>query len=299
MMDNLLLKLTSLGLAGLLWFVIAGEKTAETAMEIAVELRNVPQDLVLLDEPLHHVRIRVRASPGILQSLDPAHIYALIDLSGVGEGQRLLHLTPESIEIPFGVDVVAITPSTMPLRFERTLERAIDVRPRLEGTPAEGYEVAEVVCEPAQVRISGPRTHVAAVNAAFTEPVSIHETSLSITAVTKAGLDDRLLRIVGNRKVRVTARIRERQADRLLEGVTLELRGSSGTIRPPQVDVLLRGPAKLLDSLAREDVLPFVDALEPPAGGEATVHLALPPRFRALEVIQMEPAGVVIDEGKE
>jgi len=40
---GLSLRLTSLALAAVLWFVIAGRQTAERGLSIPIELRNVPR----------------------------------------------------------------------------------------------------------------------------------------------------------------------------------------------------------------------------------------------------------------
>ena len=42
--DNLTLKAVSLGIAVVLWFVIAGEKTSERGLSVPVELQNVPEE---------------------------------------------------------------------------------------------------------------------------------------------------------------------------------------------------------------------------------------------------------------
>ena len=82
--------------------------------------------------------MRLRASPGIIHGLGPRDISAQIDLQGVAEGERIIHLTPETIRVPFGVKVVKVTPSILTLNFERTLEKDVPVRPRLQGRPAPG-----------------------------------------------------------------------------------------------------------------------------------------------------------------
>jgi len=47
LLQNMPLKLVSLALATLLWFLIAGEKTSEMGLTIPVELKNFPKDLEL------------------------------------------------------------------------------------------------------------------------------------------------------------------------------------------------------------------------------------------------------------
>ena len=138
LLENLPLKLVSLALAALLWFVIAGEKTSEMGLSVPVELQNFPKDLELTGEPVNAVEVRLRASPGIIQRLGPGDVSAQVDLTGVQEGEHIVHLTGDSIRVPFGVKVVKITPSILTLNLERTLQKMVPVRPRLLGPARAG-----------------------------------------------------------------------------------------------------------------------------------------------------------------
>ena len=55
----------------------------------------------------------------------------------------------------------------------REIERDLVVEPQLEGKPAPAYEVREVVSTPATVRVTGPASHVNALQKALTEKISI------------------------------------------------------------------------------------------------------------------------------
>jgi YbbR domain-containing protein len=205
--QNMALKLISLALAALLWFVIAGEKTSEVGLSVPLELKNFPKDLELTGDAVNAVEVRLRASPSIIQSLGPADVSARVDLTGVQEGEHIVNLTEESIRIPFGVKVVRINPSTMTLNLERTVEKTVPVRPRLLGRPAPGHEVAEVTSAPAEVRVTGPKSRVQEAEGAFTEPVSVEAADSTVVEEVNLGVDDPLLRIQGTPRVRVTARI--------------------------------------------------------------------------------------------
>src|SRR3954463_5835113 len=171
--DNFALKLISLVLAVMVWFVIAGEKTSEMGLQVAVELQNFPKDLELTGEPVDAVEVRLRASPGIIQHLTASDVSAQIDVAGATEGEHIIHLTADAIRVPFGVKVVKINPSTLTMHFERTLQKLVPVRPRLLGRPAPGFEVGQTAAEPVEVRVAGPRSRVDDVESAFTEPVSV------------------------------------------------------------------------------------------------------------------------------
>jgi YbbR domain-containing protein len=252
------IKLTSLALAVLLWVVIAGEKTSEMGLSVPVELQNFPKDLELTGEPVNAIEVRVRASPGVIQQLGPGDVSAQIDLAGAGEGERIVHLTARAIRVPFGVQVVKITPSSINLNFERTLQKAVPIRPRLIGRPAEGFEVAGVGAKPAEVTIAGPKSRVLEIESAFTEPVSVDDARQNVIDVVNIGLDDPTLRIQGSPRVEVAARIRPVMAQRALL-VPIEARAGVQPVRPTSARVVLVGPATTLQRLETGDVRAWLD----------------------------------------
>lgn len=253
------IKLMSVALAVLMWIVIAGEKTSEMGLSVPVELQNFPKSLELTGEPVNLVEVRVRASPGVIQQLGPGDVSAQIDLAGASEGERIVHLTARAIRAPFGVQVVKITPSSLGLNFERTLQKTVPIRPRLIGRPAAGFEVAGVLAKPAEVSIAGPRTRVAEIESAFTEPLSVDDARQTVIEVVNIGLDDPTLRIQGSPRVEVSARIRPVVARRTLL-VPLEARDGVQPARPTSVRVLLTGPAPALQRLAAGDVRAWLEA---------------------------------------
>ena len=258
------LKLASLALAVGLWFVIAGKPTAERGLAVPVELRNVPRDLELTGDPVNTVDVRVRASPGLINSLDPGAIRATIDLAGALEGERIVQLSPEQIQAPQGFRVVKIAPSLLTLNLERTVRKKVPVRPRVIGRPANGFEVAEIASDPPEVQISGPRSRVQEVESAFTEPVSVAGAEATVTELVNVGLEDPLLRLEGGSRVRVSAVVREARETRVFDGLHVEPRGRAARLSPSRVSVSVTGPVSQVRGLAASDLQAYVAV--PPQG---------------------------------
>lgn len=289
--DNLGTKAMSLVLAALTWFVIAGEKTSERGLSVPVELQNLPKDLELTGGVVTNVEVRLRASPGIIHGLAPRDLSAVIDLQGASEGERIVHLSPDTIRLPYGVKVVKVTPSILTLNFERTLEKEVPVRPRLQGRPAPGHEVAELSSEPAQVRIVGPKSRVQDVESAYTEPVSLEGARDTVVDTVNIGFEDPVVRLAGSARVKVTARIREEQGTVTLEGLPVAVRGGTAQVRPASVRVVLGGPLSLLEGLDRAKVLPYVTV---PREGSARAEVAveLLSGLTGVTVVETRPAEV-------
>jgi YbbR domain-containing protein len=292
LLENLSLKVISLTLAVLLWFVI-GEKTSERGLSVPVELQNVPRELELVGEPTNVIDVRVRASPSVIQRLTPGDVSARIDLSGVRAGEHIVHLTSDDIRVPFGVRVVKITPSIITMDFERTLQKTVPIRPRLLGRPRAGFEVAEVAAEPAEVRLAGPKSRVQEMESAYTEPVSVEGAGTTVAETVNIGLDDPVLRIQGSPRVRVTARIREVHETRALEGVEVEVRGAAFAVSPPRVRVVLAGPGSMLGRVKPEEVHAYVDATRV-KNGVVPVSVELAPGEAGVTLKEAVPAQVSV-----
>jgi YbbR domain-containing protein len=293
LLDNLGLKTASLGLAILLWFVIAGETTSEMGLSVPLELQNFPRDMELTGDAAAAVDVRLRASPGILHALHAGDVSAQIDLAGTAEGERIVHITADSIRVPFGVKVVKITPSILTLNLERTLQKLVPIRPRLLGRPEPGFEVAEISADPGDVRIAGPKSRVQEVESAFTEPVSLDGARTTVSDIVNIGLEDPSLRIQGSPRVRVTAKVREVHETRSFEDVPLVARGGTGSFKPGAARVLLTGPASQLKRMAAADVKAFVDVSVRASGGRLPVTVEIAPGFAGVSVRETRPSEVM------
>ena len=293
-MSHLPLRLASLGLACLLWFAIAAETRSEMGLVVPVELQSVPRDLELTGDVVNSVEVRLRASPGVLQRLTPADVSAQLDLAGVAEGERIVHLTPETIRTPFGVRVVRVSPSIITLNFERTLQKVVPVRPRIIGRPARGYEVAEIVAEPAEVHIAGPKSRLQEIESAFTEAISLEGARSDVRDEVGLGLDDPALRVVDVPRARVTARIREERGRKTLPSLKIEARAGVARFQPGSVDVVVEGPFSSLERLGASDVRVWVDAARLRAGTRVAVTVEIAAGFEGVTVYRVDPAEVVV-----
>ena len=126
---------------------------------------------------------------------------ALVDVAGergevLGQPVRL------------GVEVLQVIPATLYMAFEPSLTKTVPVMPEVEGDPAPGYEIAVRSAEPATVEIIGPRTAVAALTAAITEPVSVAGESQAVVRTVSVGVSDPTVRLKSVDVVRVTVTLR-------------------------------------------------------------------------------------------
>jgi len=203
-LHNLGLKLTSLCLAVGLWLAVARDPVAEVAVDVPIEFRNMPQDLEISSESIPRAQIRLRGPERIVRHIEPADVYARIELQGLKPGERTFDLTQQMIHRPVGLEVEQVIPSQLHLAFDTRLTRDVAIQPRVVGAFAEGYQISQVQMDPSTISISGPKKHVEAIEAATTDPVDVTGVMNRVTFSRHAYVADPLIQVANPDPVRIT-----------------------------------------------------------------------------------------------
>lgn len=260
---HLSLKTLSVVFAALLWFSVSGEEVVERGLRIPLELMQFPAELELLGEAPSVVDVRVRGASGTLSRIGSSDLIAVLDLRAARVGRRLYQLTPEVVRVPFGVQVVQVTPPSVALAFERSATKQVPVVPAVEGDPAPGFVVGQTTVDPESVEVVGAASAIARVTEAVTEPVSVSGARGIVNDAVTIGFLDPALRLKTPRQARVSVDVRPGPVERALRGRPVQLRtlGSGLVARaiPNAVEVVLRGSREAVSRVNAEDVAAFVD----------------------------------------
>ncbi len=192
---NLGLKFVSTLVACLLWLIVAGDRVVERVMRAPVEFQNLPAGLELVGNPPDTIEVRLRGSSGSLSRIAAGDMSAVIDLTTARPGRRLFHITQNQVNVPYGIDIVQVSPSTLTMDFEVSGIRSVKVEPDITGRPAAGYEITSVRSEPDAVEVAGPESPLKRLQAAITEPVSIADQTRTVREVVTIGVPDASLRL--------------------------------------------------------------------------------------------------------
>ena len=142
------LKILSIVLAALIWLLVSGEQIVERALRIPLEFTNLPTELELVGDTPDLVDVRVRGSSGALSRVASGELVAVLDLRSARAGRRLFHLASTDVRAPFGIEVVQISPSNIPVTLESSASKIVPVVPELDGDPRDGYVVGTVAASP-------------------------------------------------------------------------------------------------------------------------------------------------------
>jgi YbbR domain-containing protein len=257
------LKVLSVAFAVLLWLTVSGEETVERGLRVPLELQQFPAGLELMGEAPPLVDVRVRGASGTLSRLGAGDIIAVIDLKTARGGRRLFQLTPEQVRTPFGVQVVQVTPPTIPLAFEKSQSKQVPVVPAVEGDPAPGYVIGKVTVDPTAVEVVGPESSISRVTEAVTEPISVSGARNVVNDGVTVGFIDPLLRLKSPRLARVSVEVLPGPVERNVRDRPVHLRNMGAGLlarsTPNVVEVVLRGTREGVTRTEPDDVSAFVD----------------------------------------
>src|SRR5215216_6467836 len=216
------LKLLSLAIAIVLWLLVTGQNQPVTA-HLNVQLNFIrPQALEISNDPPRSVDVMLTGSRNKLDDLTSLDLVATVDISDQRAGERILRLADKAqIVLPQGIKVDAFQPSAIPIRLEEIVERQVAVEAKLEGKPADGFEVYSVSPNRASVAVRGPESRVNALQKVATESIWLAGHRESFTASNVAlDVPDPKVDLL-EPMVSVAIEIGERRIEKNFSGITV------------------------------------------------------------------------------
>ena len=247
------LKLLSLAIAIVLWLLVTGQNQPVTA-HVNVQLNFIrPPALEISNDPPRTVDVMLTGSRNKLDDLTSLDLVATVDISDQRTGERVLRLADKAqIILPQGIKVDGFQPSAIPIRLEEIVERQVPVEPKLEGKPADGFEVYSAFTSKGSVSVRGPASRVNALQKVGTESVWLSGQNQTFTAPNVAlDVADPKVDLL-DPMVNVTVEIGERRIEKTFSNIAVTT-ADGDKVQPPTTSVTLLGVASYLDSLKPEE----------------------------------------------
>ena len=197
--SNIGLKLLSLFLALIVWFVVSAprrERVSQRAFAAPLSILSLRRDLLITTPVPDTVSVRLRGRESVLRSLSSQNLEVTVDLNWATPGEAKITLRPQAINVPPDVEVVSIDPTNLHFRVEQLRQKVVAIRPFLVGQPPAGYVIGAPTVLPDHALISGPASQVRNVSEVATERIIMTgrtETFVQSVAVVS---DSSLIRVV-------------------------------------------------------------------------------------------------------
>ncbi|MGZ5434170.1 MAG: CdaR family protein, partial [Thermoanaerobaculia bacterium] len=208
-MKNLGLKLVSLLLACILWWYVSlprREQVRERVVTASLSLVGVPSYLMITTADIRsNVSVRVRGRKSDLRMLASQSLEASADLSSITKpGEVEITIRAQHINVPDGIEVVSIDPNKVRFRVELLRQRAVPIRPYLEGSAPAGFIVGQATADPPLALCSGPASQIIKLAEVTTERIIMTGRTETFVQNVNVISDSPLVRIVSPLTTQVT-----------------------------------------------------------------------------------------------
>jgi YbbR domain-containing protein len=179
----------------MLWMTVAHQASSEIGLEVPLEYRNIPADLEITGDTTNMVQVRLRGSSNVIKDVTARSVSTTIDLGDMRTGEKIVALSPQNVQAPFGAEVIRVNPSTVRFTLERTVVKTVSVTPMIVGQPADGYEVERVLLNPMKVEVEGPESRLNTLTSITTLPIRIEGRQATVEQTADLDVPDPQIRL--------------------------------------------------------------------------------------------------------
>lgn len=251
------MKLLSLGLAFLLWFIVRGERKTEITREVAVELMNKPDWLAVIGEVDAVISLTLVGPHTRLSRIDKDYFEPYkLDLKKARKGVNTFFLHDDNFKVPHGVHITRMVPQAFRLILEEAVERLIPNQPQFVGQLEEGFELVGYNVSPSHSKLSIGKSQAIILTSLSTEPIMLAGKRASFEGEFSLMVHEFLQNPQEKRKVFLKVIIREKRITKIFKGIRIEtfMNGKSFQVEPTTVLLKANGLAGKIASLHEEDL---------------------------------------------
>ena len=170
---NFWVKLLSLFLAMVLWYMAVGRERAEIGLNIPLELVNFPPRTVIANQIPDAINVRIRGSVAQTRQVSDRNLRFSLDLGGAKIGPNSFNIQPDALGLPRGLEITRLAPAEITVALERVVTKKINLLPVIKGEPAAGYIIEDITLEPREVEVQGPESVLKPLEIIWTAPVDV------------------------------------------------------------------------------------------------------------------------------
>lgn len=281
--EDVWIKAFSLVFAIFLWMSIVGGESAEEFFVVPLSIKNVPDNMIISNDVVDYVNVRVRGQRGILKSLNIKQIHVGLDLKDVQEGENTVTLFPEEVKLPEGVTAVRVSPSLFTIQLSRLTEKWLPVIPAFMGAPASRFKVGKVVTTPAKIAVTGLEAALKDQVHLETKHVELFGKDHSFSAEVALKPLSGNVYIKGPQKVKVDVEILENISKREIQDIPVTIQDGR-VAHPDRVALVLSGPESGLTELLPTSIQVVIPPQEEEGTLDVEPQVTVPEGFVVLEI---------------
>ncbi|ADR19350.1 CdaR family protein [Calditerrivibrio nitroreducens] len=260
MINNNILKIISVIIAVIVWFIVATSEQQEVSFYVPVKFKNEGEGLkAFTDTSL--ISVLVKGPKISMKNFTFNDIKIEIDLSNFQSGEYLYRIKPTDVMLPSGIHLIRLEPQDIRIMIDKLGKKTVKVIPSFIGDLKDGYKISSVVITPSYVTIYGTSKKIKALESVETLPINIS----GVDANLKQKVGIKVGEIISDAKpgeVQVELKIVENIIVKNLNNLSFILENLNPhfkvvRINPDRVDLSVKGRSDKLNSL--DNLKLFVD----------------------------------------
>jgi len=153
-----------------LWLQVHGQGEGSVSMDVPIQVRALPADMVIVNDLPDHVRVTITGLQSRLKDLRQQDLIMPVnasDLTTPGVVERAPRIS--ALALPVGLRIEKVQPDRLELQVDRLVTRSVPVKAHFELP--EGWQVKIVSIKPEKVELTGPEVWLEALRAVDTTPI--------------------------------------------------------------------------------------------------------------------------------
>jgi len=278
------LKVAALFIAVVLWIAINGETNTEFTVSANINY-SLPENLAIASTDYNVAQVTLRGPLFVARGIK--ELAATFNLIGSRPGRTTITIPKSALNLPRGIEIVSISPSSMELLLEKAVSKQVNVIIVTHGESAKGYEVdlSRSKVNPTQVLISGARSEIAKFDKVFTQPIDIASRKESFASKVSLDLQGKGFKLIEeHRQVEVQIFFKQALAQRSFEiPVKVINTPYQYQVEPSKIALEIEGPENYVTKMTPGDVEIIYNAKDKQIGRyRSRLQVRLPQQIKLL-----------------
>lgn len=262
-LNNIGKKSLAITIAIILWIIANFEQDVEKNISIDIQYNRLQPDLIITNNPPQKLNLRVRGSRTKLAILNTENYAFPVNLDEVSKGISKFDVRTDQIRMA-GVQIIGISPAELVLEIDDLIEKDIAVKPNI-GIPDIGFKILnDPNVDPKSVTVKGPKKLLSNLKFINTDLVSIEGEKSNFTIEVPLKPPSPLITIKDEPIVKITINIMETIIEKEFKEINISYENfdnlSYDIINSRNVNLLFKGPYRLIKSLSSENIKVLADA---------------------------------------
>ena len=296
MFSNLSLKLFSVLIALVLWFIVATSDMSDMKVYVPVKLVNISEGYVAVTDD-NLIYVHIKASAMTLKNLNHNDIKISIDVSNFKSGTTRYRIKQSDLKMPAGVEFIETEPKEIYITVDKLVNKKVRVVPTFVGEPKLGFKISNVTSIPDTVIVQGAKSKIKDKDFIETLPINISGRSETMIYGIGMKMSDGF-KSVSPEQIEVYISFKEDIITKTIENYPVKVQALNKdfkyTLLPDKVKIKLSGRKdKMTDEYIKKNVNLFINMDNNTSVGKYLKQINY--SSGDLKILSIEPAQVRIE----